>query len=293
MTTPVFETLLYTVDDGIAIITMNRPHKLNAFTGQMMSDMIKAFDTTDADDQVKAVIITGSGRAFCAGADLSSGGDTFNYSEQGSGIEEIKPEDVHRDGGGLLTLRIFDSLKPVISAINGPAVGVGATMTLATDFRLASKTARFGFVFARRGIAPDAASSWFLPRIVGISTALKWAYSGRVFDAEEALQEGLVSALYEPEALLDAARTLAHEISDHSAPVSVALTRQLMWRMLGADHPMEAHKADSRAVQYRGRANDAREGVSSFLEKRTANYPDRVSKDLPNIWTHSPPPTFA
>jgi enoyl-CoA hydratase/carnithine racemase len=294
MTAPTFETILYDVQDGVATITMNRPDKLNAFTTQMMLDMIAAFDLTDADDAVRAVIVTGAGRGFCAGADLSAGAATFNYAERGEAArDEAKVGEVYRDGGGRLTLRIFDSLKPVIAAVNGPAVGIGVTMQLAMDIRLASEAARFGFVFARRGIAPEAASSWFLPRLVGISKALEWCYSGRVFPASEALEGGLVRSVHAPEDLLPAARAIAREIADNTAPVSVSLIRQMMWRNLGAAHPMEAHRVDSRAIQSRGRSRDAAEGVTSFLEKRAPVYPDKVSADLPNIWPNWSPPEFS
>jgi len=291
---PTFETLLYDVEDGVATITLNRPDKLNAFNTQMMKDMIAAFDETDGDDNVRAVIVTGAGRAFCAGADLSAGGATFDYDKRSAEDNEARTRDgVQRDGGGLLTLRIFDSLKPVISACNGAAVGVGVTMQLAMDIRLASDTARYGFVFARRGINPEACSSWFLPRLVGVQTALEWCYTGRIFPAQEAAERGLVRSVHAPDDLLPAARAIAREIADNTAPVSVAITRQLIWRMAGASHPMEAHKADSRGIQARGRAADAREGVTSFLEKRPPNYPDKVSKDMPDIWPHWTPPTFS
>jgi enoyl-CoA hydratase/carnithine racemase len=293
MANPTFETLLYDVDDGIATITLNRPDKLNAFTTQMMLELIAAFDATDADDAVKVVIVTGAGRAFCAGADLSSGAQTFDYAARGEAArDEAKVEDVYRDGGGRVTLRIFDSLKPVIAAVNGPAVGIGVTMQLAMDIRIASDTARFGFVFSRRGIAPEAASSWFLPRIVGISQALEWCYSGRVFPAAEAHEGGLVRSVHAPDDLLPAARAIARDIVDNTAPVSVTLIRQLMWRGLTASHPMEAHRADSRAIQARGRAGDAREGVSAFLEKRQPHYPDKVSSDLPDVWPYWEQPQF-
>jgi enoyl-CoA hydratase/carnithine racemase len=285
MAAPSFETLLYAVEDGIATITLNRPEKLNAFTARMMKEMIQVFDITDADDAVRAVIVTGAGRAFCAGADLSGGGSTFDRTApQALEREEGKVGEVYRDGGGRVTLRMYESLKPIIAAVNGPAVGVGVTMQLPMDIRLASTDAKFGFVFARRGITPEAASSWFLPRLVGLQTALEWCFTGRVFGAQEALDRGLVRSLHAPEDLLPAARALAREIADNTAPVSVALTRQLLWRMAGADHPMEAHKADSRAIQSRGAAGDAKEGVSSFLEKRPPVYPDKVSSDLPDIW---------
>ena len=294
MAQPTFDTLLYDVADGIATITLNRPEKLNAFNAQMMRDMIAAFDATDADDAVRVVIVTGAGRGFCAGADLSAGGSTFD-SEARNPRDRAEREagGVQRDGGGLLTLRIFNSLKPIISACNGPAVGVGVTMQLAMDIRLASTEARYGFVFARRGLNPEAASSWFLPHLVGVQTALEWCYTGRIFPASEAHERGLVRSLHAPDELLPAARALAREIADNTAPVSIAITRQLIWRMAGAAHPMEAHRADSRGIQARGRSGDAREGVVSFLEKRPAVYPDRVSSDLPDIWPHWPEPEFS
>ena len=293
MTGPTFETLLYAVEDEIATITLNRPDRLNAFTARMMADLIAAFDQTDADDGVKAVIVTGAGRAFCAGADLASGAGTFDFAASSDPLRlEARVNGVQRDGGGRLTLRIFDSLKPVIAAVNGPAVGVGVTMQLAMDLRLASTAARFGFVFARRGITPEAASSWFLPKLVGVQTALEWCYTGRVFPAQEALDKGLVRSLHQPDKLLSDARALAREIIDNTAPVSIALTRQMIWRMAGADHPMRAHRADSRAIQARGVAADVKEGVGAFLEKRPAAYPDRVSADLPDIWPHWSAPKF-
>ena len=293
MPSPTFETILYDVEDGIATFTLNRPERLNAFTNQMMTDLIAAFDLTDADDAVKAVIVTGAGRGFCAGADLSGGADTFNRNtRQEIRRDESRVGDVVRDGGGRLTLRIFDSLKPVIAAVNGAAVGVGATMQLAMDIRMASTEARYGFVLARRGLNPEAASSWFLPHLVGVQTALEWCYTGRVFPAAEAKEKGLVRSLHAPDELLPAARALAREIIDNTAPVSVAITRQMIWRMAGAAHPMEAHMADSRGIQLRGAQGDAREGVSSFLEKRPPAFPDKVSKDLPDIWPQWSAPTF-
>jgi enoyl-CoA hydratase/carnithine racemase len=289
MPAPTYETLLYAVEDGIATVTLNRPDKLNAFTARMMADMIDVFDVTDADDNVRAVIVTGAGRGFCAGADLSAGGSTFDRrAQQPPEREAGRVNDIVRDGGGRVTLRIFESLKPVIAAVNGPAVGIGATMQLPMDIRIASTAARFGFVFARRGLVPEAASSWFLPRIVGIQQALEWCYTGRVFSAEEALAGRLVKSLHAPEDLLPAARAIAREIADNTSQVSVALIRRMLWRMLAADHPMEAHKADSRGIHYRGQSGDAREGVTSFLEKRPAHYPDKVSKDMPDLfpdWT--------
>jgi enoyl-CoA hydratase/carnithine racemase len=293
MTTPTFETLIYAVSEGIATVTLNRPDKLNAFTGKMMVELIKVFDLTDADDAVRVVIVTGAGRAFCAGADLSGGANTFDRGEpQALEREEGKVGDVYRDGGGRVTLRIFQSLKPVIAAVNGAAVGVGVTMQLPMDIRMASTDARFGFVFARRGITPEAASSWFLSKVVGLSTALEWCYTGRVFAASEALERGLVRSVHAPDELLPAARALAREIADNTAPVSVALTRQMLWRMAGAAHPMEAHKADSRAIQSRGASADTKEGVSAFLEKRPAVYPNTVSADLPDIWPEWKEPVF-
>lgn len=291
-TLPTFETILLDIADGIATITLNRPDKMNSFTNGMMLDMIAALDHTDANDDVKAVIITGSGRAFCAGADLSAGAATFDYAKApSSGREEGLINGVYRDGGGRLTLRIFESLKPVIGAINGAAVGIGATMQLPMDIRLATPEAKYGFVFARRGIVPEACSSWFLPRLVGISTALEWCYSGRIFTGQEACDRGLVRSVHAAEDLLPAARAIAREIIDNTAPVSVSLTRQMMWRMLGADHPMEAHKIDSRAIQERGKAADSKEGVSSFLEKRQPVYPNKVSSDMPGFfpwWSERP-----
>lgn len=290
-----FETVILDVADGIATLTLNRPQAMNAFTGQMMLDVIAAFDATDADDAVRAVIVTGAGRAFCAGADLSHGAKTFDYEARDDQPErgEKGALDHLRDGGGRVALRIFESLKPVIAAVNGAAVGVGATMQLPMDIRLAAEGARFGFVFARRGIVPEACSSWFLPRTVGISTALEWCLSGRLIPAAEAKERGLVRSVHPPEALMDAARAIAREIADNAAPVSAALTRQMLWRMLGADHPMEAHKIDSRAIYARGASADAREGVMAFLEKRPAQFPDRVSSGMPDVFPWWGPRPFA
>lgn len=284
-----YTEILYDVSERIATVTLHRPDKMNAFTGTMMREVLDALDRTDADDDVRAVIFTGAGdRAFCAGADLSGGEQTF--SRGGSDIQT--DAGVPRDGGGMVSLRIFESKKPVIGAFNGAAVGVGVTMTLPMDIRIASTSARFGFVFARRGIVPEAASSWFLPRVVGISQALEWSFSGRVFGADEALAGGLVRSLHEPDDLMPAARAIAADIVENAAPVSVALTRQMMWRMLGADHPMRAHSADSRAILERGRSADTREGVTGFLEKRAAEYTDRVSTDLPDVFPGWVEPEF-
>ena len=279
----------YDVEESIATITLHRPDRMNAFTGTMMHEMIHAFDQVDADDDVRAVIVTGSGdRAFCAGADLGAGGATF--AKGGSDVQT--DVGVPRDGGGMLTLRIFESTKPVIGAINGAAVGVGATMTLPMDIRLAADTARFGFVFARRGIVPEACSSFFLPRLVGISTAAEWCYTGRLFPAAEALERGLVRSVHAPDELLAAAREIGREIADNTAPVSVALTRQMLWRMLGAHHPMEAHRVDSRGIASRGASADAKEGVESFLDKRDPVYPVKVSDGLPDIFPDYVEPDF-
>ncbi len=287
-------TILYDVSDGIATITLNRPERMNAFTTEMRDDLIDAFNKTDADDAVRAVIITGAGKAFCAGADLSEGGNTFNYDELANERRmSAKVGDVYRDGGGMVTLRIFKSLKPVIGAINGAAVGIGMTMQLPMDIRLASTQARFGFVFSRRGIVPEAASSWFLSRLVGMQTALEWCYTGKVFNAQEALANRLVRSLHEPEDLLPAARALAKEIADNTAPVSIALTRQMLWRMAGAEHPMQAHQVDSRAIQARGQSADAKEGVTSFLEKRQPVYPNKVSTDMPEFFPWWDEPEFS
>jgi enoyl-CoA hydratase/carnithine racemase len=294
MPAPSFETLLYTVEDSIATIALNRPEKLNAFTTTMMLELIAAFDATDADDAVRAVVVTGSGRAFCAGADLGTGGATFDYAaRRAEATGEEFAGGVYRDGGGRVTLRIFDSLKPVIAAINGPAVGIGATMLLPMDIRLASADARIGFVFSQRGITPEAASAWFLPRLVGISTALEWCYSGRIFPASEAHERGLVRTVFPPGELLAGARTLARELTERSAPVSVALTRQMMWKLQAADHPMQAHKIDSRAIQSRGVSADSREGVTAFLEKRPAVFPNTVSSDMPEFYPWWPERPFA
>jgi enoyl-CoA hydratase/carnithine racemase len=275
-----YSQILYEVDDHVATITLNRPAQLNAFTNTMVREMIDAFNRADADDAVRAVVVTGAGRGFCAGADLSSGAETF--AKGGSDVST--PAGVVRDGGGLVSLRIFESNKPVIAAINGPAVGVGVTMTLPMDIRLASTTARIGFVFSRRGIVPEACSSWFLPRLVGISQAAEWCFTGRVFNADEALAGGLVRSVHQPDELLPAARAIAAEIAENTAPVSVALTRRMLWSMLTADHPMEAHRVDSRGIQARGRSADVREGVESFLAKRPAVFPDLVSAGLPDIF---------
>jgi enoyl-CoA hydratase/carnithine racemase len=284
-----YEQILYAVEDGVATITLNRPDKLNAFTNTMRQELIAAFDQVDADDAVRAVIVTGAGRAFCAGADLSGGAKTFDYAARGA----IAADEQRRDGGGTVTLRIFACKKPVIAAVNGPAVGIGATMQLPMDIRLGADGARFGFVFTRRGVVPEACSSWFLPRLVGIQQALDWMLSGRVFDAQEALAGGLVKQVLPPAELLPAARAWARAIAANTSAVSVALTRQMLWRMLGADHPMEAHKIDSRGIQKMGRSPDAYEGVASFLEKRPARFTMRPSRDMPDFFPWWPERPFA
>jgi enoyl-CoA hydratase/carnithine racemase len=281
-----FEQITTGVADRVLTITLNRPERLNAWTGTMARELMQAFDRADVDDEVRAIVVTGAGRGFCAGADLASGGETFDYRKRGGTAP------VPRDNGGEFTLRVFESTKPVIAAINGPAVGVGATMTLPMDIRLAAEDARIGFVFARRGIVPEACSSWFLPRAVGISRAMEWVATGRVFSAQEALESGLVRSLHPAGELLDAAYELAREIAENTAPVSVALARQMMWRMLGAEHPMLAHRADSRGMYSRGQSADAVEGVTAFLEKRPAEFPDLVSDGLPEIMPGWQAPEF-
>ena len=282
-----YTEIIYDVADGIATITLNRPEALNAFTATMCLELIDAFDQTDADDAVRVVIITGAGRGFCAGADLSAGGDTFNSEDRGN-----RDPEPPRDGGGRTSLRAFESLKPVIAAINGPAVGVGLTMTLPMDIRLASDSAKFGFVFSRRGIVPEAASSWFLPRLVGPSQAMEWYMTGRVFGADEALAGGLVRSVHPADELLDAATALAREVVDNTSAVSVALARRLMWQGLTFDTPYRSHVADSRAMAVLGRSGDVVEGITSFLEKRPPRFPDTVSANLPDGFS-DPQPSWA
>jgi enoyl-CoA hydratase/carnithine racemase len=293
-----YKEIIYEVKDQILTITLNRPDKLNAFTGTMMNELIDAYDRAGKDDNVRAIVVTGAGRAFCAGADLSAGGDTFNSQKRTDRPERMRPEgsavdysaEYVRDGGGRVTLAMFNCLKPIIGAINGAAVGIGVTMQLPMDVRIASENARFGFVFSRRGIVPEAASSWFLPRIVGISQALEWCFSGRVFPAQEALAGGLVEEVVPADQLLPRAYALAAEIRDNTAPVSVALIRQMMWRLAAADHPMAAHRIDSRGIYNRGASDDVKEGVVSFLEKRPAKFPGKVSDGMPDYfpWWEEP-----
>lgn len=287
-----FTQIRLDIADGIATVTLHRPEKMNAFTRVMMAEFIAALDITDADDSVRAVIVTGEGtRAFCAGADLTPEGGGHVFSDPNP-VDDLSDERV-RDGGGRLTLRLFNSKKPLIGACNGVAVGVGATMQLPFDIRLASDTARFGFVFARRGITPEAASSWFLPRLVGMQTALEWCMTGRIFDAREALDRGLVRSIHPQDELIGAARALAREIADNTSAVSVAMTRAMLWRLSPLDHPMMAHRIDSRAIYRLSRSADAREGVASFLEKRAPAYPDTVSRDMPDFYPWWDEPGFA
>ncbi len=283
-----YEQIELEINDGIATIWLNRPDKMNAFTERMRYEVLDALDRTDANDDVRAVIFTGRGRAFCAGADLSSGEGTFSRG----GSDVMGRNGVPRDGGGTVSLRIYESKKPVIGAINGAAVGVGVTMTLPMDIRLASTSSKFGFVFSRRGIVPEAASSWFLPRLVGISQAMEWVASGEVFPAEDALAGGLVRSVHEPDDLLPAAYALARRLTESSSPVSIAVARKMMWRMLGADHPMEAHKVDSRGILERGRSEDVKEGINSFFEKRAPQFPDKVSGGLGTIFSDWEDPTY-
>jgi enoyl-CoA hydratase/carnithine racemase len=281
-----FEQITTQLDNQLLTITLNRPERLNAWTATMGHELIEAFDRADADDEVRAVVVTGAGRGYCAGADLGGGGETFANRERSSAGA------VPRDNGGQFALRVYASAKPVIAAINGPAVGVGATMTLPMDIRLAADEARIGFVFTRRGIVPEACSSWFLPRIVGISRAMEWVATGRVFSAQEAVEGGLIRSTHPAGELLDAAYAIAGEIAENTAPVSVALARQMLWRMLAAEHPMLAHRADSRGMFFRGQSADAFEGVSSFLEKRPPEFRDRVSDGLPDIMPGWSAPEF-
>ncbi|MEM7095330.1 MAG: crotonase/enoyl-CoA hydratase family protein [Actinomycetota bacterium] len=290
MALPTYETLLYEIEDNVLTITLNRPDKLNAFNNTMRNELIDALDHADADDNVRAIIFTGAGRAYCAGADLSGGGSTFDrdVNADGAVVNEI-----HRDGGGLVSLRIYECLKPTIAAVNGAAVGVGVTSMLPMDVRIASEHARFGFVFSRRGIVPEACSSYFLPRVVGISRAAEWCFTGEVFDAAEALDGGLVRSVVPADELLPTARELATKIAGNTSALSVTLTRHMLWRMLGADHPMEAHKVDSRGIQYMGASADAKEGVESFLEKRDPDYSLKPSEDLPDFFPWWEDPQFS
>ena len=276
-----FETIIFTEKNSLALITLNRPEKLNAFNQVMLSEMLEAFDYIDKKDSIRAVILAGAGRAFCAGADLSAGEKTFDTEFDNS---KKYTEDFRRDSGGILTLRMYRCLKPIVVACNGAAVGVGATMQLAADIRIASTSSKFSFPFAKRGIAPDACSSWFLPKIVGISKALEWSYSGELLDASDAYEAGLVSYLVEPSELMDKAIQIANKLIKESSPVSIALTRQMMWSLSSTSTPEEAHIIDSKVIDSRGSSGDAAEGVMSFLEKRNADYPNKISSDMPSIF---------
>jgi len=275
-----FSEIRYAIEAGVCTITLHRPDRLNAVTSTMLRELLVAFGQADDDDEVRAVIVTGAGRAFCAGADLSAGSRVFETEAHGTAP---RPEE-HRDGGGRVTLRLYDLKKPVIAAVNGPAVGFGSTVLLPMDVRLASTAARFGFVFTRRGIVPESCSTWFLPRLVGMARAAEWMCTGRVFSAQEALAGGLVSRVVAPEALMPMAQALAREIAEHTSPVSVALTRQMLWKGLGADHPMETHRLDSVGMHWTGRSADAHEGVTAFLEKRPPRFPSRASEDMPPFY---------
>jgi len=286
--------IAYDVAGGVATITLDRPDRLNAFTVTMQRELCAALDAVDADPEVRAVVVTGRGRGFCAGADLAGGGDAFDHGSDlaaAAGVE-MEADGRHRDEGGLVALRFFACTKPVIGAVNGPAVGVGVTMTLPFDVRLASTAARFGFVFARRGLVPEACSSWFLPRVVGISRAMEWCATGRVFGADEALAGGLVRSVHEPDELLPAAYGIAGEIASSASAVSVTLTRAMLWHMLGEPHPMAAHRVDSALIDALGRGADVQEGVASFLEKRPPAFPGRVPADVPPTYPWWQDPAF-
>ena len=279
-----YTQIAYDVADGVATITLDRPDRLNAFTVSMQQELCAAVDEVDADPEVRAVVLTGRGRGFCAGADLA--GDPTATPPV------LEPDGRRRDEGGLVALRFFSCTKPMIGAINGAAVGIGVTMTQPLDVRVASTESKFGFVFARRGLVPEAASSWFLPRVVGISRAMEWCATGRIFGPDEALAGGLVRSVHEPDELLPAAYALAAEIAGSTSAVSVSLTRALLWRGLGATHPMDAHRADSGLLQSLWSSGDVREGISSFLEKRPAAFPDRVPADLPPSYPWWTDPAF-
>ena len=276
-----FTTISLERDENLAILLLNRPEKLNAFTFLMMEELISALDLIESDDSFHAVIISGVGRGFCAGADLSSGKETFNPSFDDFAVQE---QDFRRDSGGILTLRMYKFLKPIIFACNGPAVGIGASMQLAGDIRIASENARFGFVFNNRGIVPDACSSWFLPKLVGISKALDLTFSGKIIDSQEALDISLISSIHKPENLMNDAKKIAQDLVEKSAPVSIAITRQMLWRSFGQAHPYEAHVIESKAIDSRGASDDAKEGINSFLEKRPAKFKNLISSDMPDFF---------
>jgi enoyl-CoA hydratase/carnithine racemase len=270
----------YEVADGVATITIDRPERRNTVTYAVLDELLGAFARAEDDDLVRSVVVTGTGDFFSAGTDLSAGAG--GYDAGAAGFKPLRGGT--RDVGGELAMRVFGSTKPVIAAINGTAVGIGVTMVLPMDVRIAAEGARFGLPFTRRGIVPESCATWFLPRIVGIATAVDWAVSGRLFPAEEALAAGLVRELVPPGAVLARAQAVAAEIAEHTAPVSVALTRQMLWRQLGSPHPLSANRLESRALLALGAMPDAREGVAAFTEKRPARFPSRVSRDMPDFY---------
>lgn len=292
MSVPQFETLELSTEGEVATISLNRPEKLNAYNRVMLAELLKCFEYTEAAEAVRVVILTGTGRAFCSGMDMSGGAGAFDLPDQPVTEEQAAADGRYRDGAGILALRMYDSVKPIIVAVNGPAVGVGVSIQMAADIRIASRTAFFGFAFVRRGVVPEATSSWFLPRHVGLGTALKWCLAGETVSAEEAFRTGLVQSLHEPEELMDAARALAAEIVHHTAPVSVALTKQMLWKNSGHPHPMTAHRIDSQAMQARGPSSDAKEGANAFKEKRPPQFPQRVPDDLPDFYPWWPAEPF-
>ena len=265
--------------DSVLILKLNRPEKLNAFNMQMLDDMLDAIDYANTNDNIKSLVITGSGRAFCAGADLSFGEKTFHKSFD---TNEKYDSEFMRDAGGILNLKIYNSLKPVIAACNGDAVGIGATMQLPADIRIASKNSRFGFVFAKRGIVPDGCASWFLPKIIGIPMALELCYSGKIINSTEAQRIGLVNYLVDDDDLIIKAIEISNMLCDSTAPISVAMTRHMLWSLSAEDNPENAHIIESKLINSRGASDDAKEGVMSFLEKRSANFKNKISSDLPN-----------
>jgi enoyl-CoA hydratase/carnithine racemase len=278
-----YETIRYEAEGPILTLTLNRPEKLNAYTAQMGAELADAIVSADEDDDIRAVILTGEGRGFCAGADISAGAGSFDTSEGGAGAKNFGGAETRRlrGAGGGFVGALFNAKKATIAAFNGPAVGVGITLALPTDIKIASSAARFGFVFARRGLVPEAGSAWFLPQLVGLSQALRWCLTGRLFDADEALKGGLVSEVTAPEDLMARAREIAREIAETTAPVSIALTRQMLWRFSGAPDPFGLLAIDGAFAMKLGGGPDVKEGVGAFLEKRPPNFPGRVSADMP------------
>jgi enoyl-CoA hydratase/carnithine racemase len=278
-----YDAIMYEVTDGILTITLNRPEKLNAVNHTMETELLDAFNRADADDDIRAIIVTGAGRAFSSGADIGGGG--FELGKEDATV------DTHRDEGGIITLRIYDLKKPTIAAINGLAVGFGVTLTLPMDIRLASEDARMAFVFTRRGVVMESCSSWFLPRIVGIGKAAEWVITGKVVGATEALKHNLVNEVLPSDSLVTRAREIASDIVQNTSAISVCLCRQLLWKMLGANHPIEAHRLDSKYVFWTSKQADAREGVLSFMEKRPPKFPMKPSRDMPKFypwWSEQP-----